>query len=274
MYSQRKWRSGGGVRCGLSSSWQSCGEAWLGVRLVLSPWLWFWWVIIATGSACLCRRCAAGNGPRGGLISGQGQGRDNFRPRAGAGNNLRPRAREKHELSSAGVFPPRGKLPVVIADVLSPLAEHLRPSRSNITRTQTTCVDLVDALGLPDRDPFSIRRSTQMDQNGLFVSTECVGRLKMPLKIMQTRSPHTRARGRYYHYCCGRLASTYPQASAAILRWPPKFFRNGLNLFGLPLVDVDRNRMSKTAQSLEHLKLFFCHDFDCTIRTKLYISKF
>jgi hypothetical protein len=106
---------------------------------VLSPWLGFWWVLIAVGSACLCRQCTAGNDIGGGIISGQGWGRETFSGRACG----------KHELSSAGDFPLRGKPPVVIGGVPSPLAEHHRPSRSDSTRPRTICVNPVVALPRP-----------------------------------------------------------------------------------------------------------------------------
>jgi hypothetical protein len=77
------------------------------------------------------------------------RGRDNFRPKAGAGNILRPRARGKHELLSAGVFPPCGKPLVVITDAPSSLAKYHRPSRSDSTRTRMICVDPVGALPRP-----------------------------------------------------------------------------------------------------------------------------
>jgi hypothetical protein len=35
-------------------------------------------------------------------------------------------------------------------------------------------------LGRPDRDPFSVRASMQMDQDGPFASAGCVGPLEMP----------------------------------------------------------------------------------------------
>jgi hypothetical protein len=85
------------------------------------------------------------------------RGRDNFRRGRGQDNFwlwrwleiFSGRARGKHELSSAGVFPSRGKPSVVIADVPSPLAEHHRPSRSDSTLARTICIDPVGALPRP-----------------------------------------------------------------------------------------------------------------------------
>jgi hypothetical protein len=88
------------------------GMARGGSWVVLSPWLEFWWVLIAAGCACLHRRRVAGNGAGGGIISSQGPGRE----------TISGRARGKHDLSSAGAFPLHGKPPVDIADVPSLLA--------------------------------------------------------------------------------------------------------------------------------------------------------
>jgi hypothetical protein len=55
-----------------------------------------------------------GNGLGGRIIFGQGQGQETISGRTRAGN----------ETASAGEFPPRGKPPVFIGDVPSPLAEH------------------------------------------------------------------------------------------------------------------------------------------------------
>jgi hypothetical protein len=104
------------------------GVARGGSWVMLSPWLWFWWVLIAVGSTCLCRWCAAGNGAGGGIISGQGRGGIISGQERGL-ETFSGHARGKHELLSAGVFPPRRKPSVVIADIPSPLAKHHRPSR-------------------------------------------------------------------------------------------------------------------------------------------------
>jgi hypothetical protein len=105
------------------------------------------------------------------------RGRDNFRPRAGAGNNLWPHAQETLFIIS-GSFSTTREAAVVIADVPSPLAEHHRPSRSDSMRARTICVGPV---GAPDRDPFSICGPMQMDQDKRFGSPVCVGPLEMPL---------------------------------------------------------------------------------------------
>jgi hypothetical protein len=64
------------------------GMARGGSWVVLSSWLWFWWVLIAAGSACLCRRCAAGNGAGGwdNFRQGRGWGLETFSSRARGGN--------------------------------------------------------------------------------------------------------------------------------------------------------------------------------------------
>jgi hypothetical protein len=144
------------------------GMARGGSWVVISPWLWFWWVLIAAGSACLCRRCAEGNGARGRIISGQGRGRETFSDRVHG----------KHELSLAGVFPPRGKPAVVIADVPSPLAEHQGLTVRRRGRYAST--RWARRPNGPDCNPFSIRGPTQTDQDRPFVSTGCVGPLEMP----------------------------------------------------------------------------------------------
>jgi hypothetical protein len=62
--------------------------------VVLSPWLGFWWVLIAVGSACLYRRRIAGNGVERRIIFGHGRGRETI---SGC-------ARGKYQVASAGEF--------------------------------------------------------------------------------------------------------------------------------------------------------------------------
>jgi hypothetical protein len=103
-----------GTSCGSSSSLQACGQGMArgGFWVVLSPYLGFWRVLIATSSACLYRRHVVGNGTGRGIFFGHGQ------------ETIFGHARGKHEAASAGEFPPRGKPPVVIGDVPSPLTDH------------------------------------------------------------------------------------------------------------------------------------------------------
>jgi hypothetical protein len=97
----------------------------------------------------------------GGIISGQGRGLETFSGRA----------RGKHELSPAGVFPPCGKPPVIIADVPSLLAEHHKPSRSNSTQTCFLSVDRskrtrTDRLRRHDASAcWRCPKATRTDQN-------------------------------------------------------------------------------------------------------------